>query len=36
MIQGEELVDSIRPMTNFPIFIVATTTVSNALADWRE
>jgi diguanylate cyclase (GGDEF)-like protein len=35
MIQGEELVGSIRPMTNFPIFIVATTTVSNALADWR-
>jgi diguanylate cyclase (GGDEF)-like protein len=35
MIQGEERVGSIRPMTNFPIFIVATTTVSNALADWR-
>jgi diguanylate cyclase (GGDEF)-like protein len=34
MIQGEQRVGSIRPMTNFPIFIVATTTVSNALADW--
>jgi len=35
MIQGEERVGSIRPMINFPIFIVATTSVSNALADWR-
>ena len=34
MIQGEEQVGSVRPMLNFPVLIVATTSVSNALADW--
>ncbi|MDB5578160.1 MAG: diguanylate cyclase, partial [Bradyrhizobium sp.] len=32
---GEERVGSIRSLTNFPIFIVASTNVSSALADWR-
>jgi diguanylate cyclase (GGDEF)-like protein len=35
LIEGEERVGSIRPMTNFPIFVVATTSVAEALADWR-
>jgi diguanylate cyclase (GGDEF)-like protein len=35
MIQGEERVGSVRPMINFPVLIVATTSLSNALADWR-
>ena len=35
VIEGEDRVGSVRPMSNFPIFIVATTPASNALADWR-
>ena len=33
--EGEERLGSIRPMTNFPIMVVATTTTEHALADWR-
>jgi len=33
--EGEERIGSIRPLTNFPILIVASTNVSSALADWR-
>jgi diguanylate cyclase (GGDEF)-like protein len=33
--EGEERLGSIRPMTNFPIMVVATTTTEHALANWR-
>jgi diguanylate cyclase (GGDEF)-like protein len=33
--RGEERVGAIRSLTSYPIFIVATTPVSSALADWR-
>jgi diguanylate cyclase (GGDEF)-like protein len=32
--QGEERLGSIRPMANFPIMVVATTTTRHALANW--
>jgi diguanylate cyclase (GGDEF)-like protein/PAS domain S-box-containing protein len=35
-IDGEARVISSRALTNFPIVIVAATTISAALADWRE
>ncbi|KRR23305.1 diguanylate cyclase [Bradyrhizobium lablabi] len=35
-IDGEERLISSRALTNFPIVIVASTTMSAALADWRE
>ena len=33
--EGEERLGSIRPMTNFPLLVVATTTSSHVLANWR-
>jgi diguanylate cyclase (GGDEF)-like protein/PAS domain S-box-containing protein len=36
LIDGEDRLISSRALTNFPIVIVATTTTSAALADWRE
>jgi len=36
LIDGEDRLISSRALTNFPIVIVATTTMSAALADWRE
>ena len=33
--QGEDRVGAVRPLTNFPILIVATTKTETALADWR-
>ena len=35
-IDGEDRLVSARALTGFPIVIIATTTVSAALADWRE
>ncbi|KRR11459.1 diguanylate cyclase [Bradyrhizobium jicamae] len=35
-IDGEDRLISSRALTNFPIVIAATTTISAALADWRE
>ena len=35
-IDGKDRLISSRALTNFPIVIVATTTTSAALADWRE
>jgi diguanylate cyclase (GGDEF)-like protein/PAS domain S-box-containing protein len=35
-IDGEDRLISSRALTNFPLVIVATTTTSAALADWRE
>jgi diguanylate cyclase (GGDEF)-like protein/PAS domain S-box-containing protein len=35
-IDGQERLVSARALSNFPIIIVATTTISAALADWRE
>jgi diguanylate cyclase (GGDEF)-like protein len=32
---GEERLGSIRPLANFPILVVATTTSAHALANWR-
>src|SRR5215475_7701417 len=34
--QGEERLGSVRPLANFPILMVATTTTDHALANWRE
>jgi diguanylate cyclase (GGDEF)-like protein len=34
-ILGEESVGAVRPLTHFPILIVATTKASTVLADWR-
>jgi diguanylate cyclase (GGDEF)-like protein len=33
---GEERLGSVRPLANFPILMVATTTTDHALANWRE
>ena len=33
--QGEERLGSVRPLANFPILMVATTTTEHALANWR-
>ena len=35
-IDGEDKLASIRALSNFPLLIIATTSVSAALADWRE
>jgi diguanylate cyclase (GGDEF)-like protein len=35
-IDGEDRVGAVRRLSNFPITIVATTSISAALADWRE
>jgi diguanylate cyclase (GGDEF)-like protein len=35
-IDGQERLGAVRELTNFPIVMIATTTVSAALADWRE
>jgi diguanylate cyclase (GGDEF)-like protein/PAS domain S-box-containing protein len=35
-IDGEDRVISSRALTNFPLVIIASTTTSTALADWRE
>ncbi|WP_375412840.1 EAL domain-containing protein [uncultured Bradyrhizobium sp.] len=35
-INGEDRVGAVRRLSNFPITVVATTSVSAALADWRE
>ena len=35
-IDGQDRLVSARALTEFPIVIIATTTVSAALADWRE
>jgi len=32
---GEQRLGSVRPMANFPIMVVATTTAAHALANWR-
>ncbi len=32
---GEDRLGSIRPMANFPLLVVATTTATHALANWR-
>jgi diguanylate cyclase (GGDEF)-like protein len=32
---GEERLGSMRPMANFPLLVVATTTTTHALANWR-
>jgi diguanylate cyclase (GGDEF)-like protein len=32
---GEERLGAVRPMANFPIMVVATTTTGHALANWR-
>jgi len=34
--QGGERLGSVRPLANFPILMVATTTTDHALANWRE
>jgi len=33
--QGEERLGSVRPLANFPILMVATTSTAHALANWR-
>ena len=33
---GQDLLGSVRELTNFPIVMIATTTATAALADWRE
>jgi diguanylate cyclase (GGDEF)-like protein len=35
-IDGEDRIGSIRELDDFPIAVIATTTVSEALADWRQ
>ena len=35
-VDGQDRLGSVRELTNFPIVMIATTTVSAALADWRE
>jgi diguanylate cyclase (GGDEF)-like protein/PAS domain S-box-containing protein len=35
-VDGQERLGSVRELTNFPIVMIATTTVSAALVDWRE
>ena len=35
-VDGQERLGSVRQLTNFPIVVIATTTVSAALTDWRE
>jgi PAS domain-containing protein len=35
-IDGQERLASVRPLARYPISVVATTTVSAALSDWRE
>ncbi|MBI5321953.1 EAL domain-containing protein [Bradyrhizobium sp.] len=35
-INGEDRIGSARALQNFPIFVMATTTVAAALADWRQ
>jgi diguanylate cyclase (GGDEF)-like protein len=36
MIDGRERLGSVRQLSNFPIVVVATTSVSAVLADWRD
>jgi diguanylate cyclase (GGDEF)-like protein len=36
IVDGQDRLGSIRQLSNFPIVIVATTSVSAALADWRD
>jgi diguanylate cyclase (GGDEF)-like protein len=35
-VDGQDRLGSVRTLTNFPIVIIATTTMSAALADWRD
>jgi diguanylate cyclase (GGDEF)-like protein len=35
-VDGQDRLASVRQLTNFPIVMIATTTVSGALADWHE
>jgi diguanylate cyclase (GGDEF)-like protein len=35
-VDGQDRLGSIRTLTDFPVVIIATTTVSTALADWRN
>ncbi len=35
-VDGEDRLGSVRTLTDFPIVIIATTTMSAALADWRD
>jgi PAS domain-containing protein len=35
-VDGEDRLGSVRTLTEFPIVIIATTTISAALADWRD
>jgi diguanylate cyclase (GGDEF)-like protein len=35
-VDGQERLGSVRELTNFPIVMIATTTVAAALVDWRE
>src|SRR5258708_33403634 len=35
-IDGQDRLASARTLRNFPISVVATTTIASALADWRE
>jgi diguanylate cyclase (GGDEF)-like protein len=34
--EGEDRLGSVHPLTDFPIVIMATTTLASALADWRD
>jgi diguanylate cyclase (GGDEF)-like protein len=36
MVDGQDRLGAVRQLSNFPIVIVATTSVSAALADWRD
>jgi diguanylate cyclase (GGDEF)-like protein len=35
-VDGQDRLGSVRTLTDFPIVIIATTTISTALADWRD
>jgi diguanylate cyclase (GGDEF)-like protein len=35
-LDGQNRLGSVRELTNFPVVMIATTTISAALADWRE